>query len=151
MSFKAGVFKEMGGRVAWHHPPPAQGWQNNSHHIRDLQRSSVLRGKAGCLLGAKTSQNIPRRHWGDRQFGWWSGRKGLRNRKGERYGLPVPYEEIVQMMRTSWDSWVSWVTETNKDTGWFTPGDFLGRWWWELWKPRGREVGFFPEVRSLEG
>lgn len=42
-------------------------------------------------------------------------------------GSAVPYEEIVQMMRTSWDSWVSWVTETNKDTGWLTPGDFLGR------------------------
>lgn len=25
-------------------------------------------------------------------------------------GSAVPYEEIVQMMRTSWDSWVSWVT-----------------------------------------
>lgn len=32
-------------------------------------------------------------------------------------GSAAPYEEIVQMMRTSWDSWVSWVTETNKDTG----------------------------------
>lgn len=42
-------------------------------------------------------------------------------------GSAVPYEEIVQMMRTSWDSWVSWVTETNKDIGWLTPGDFQGR------------------------
>ena len=42
-------------------------------------------------------------------------------------GSAVPYEEIVQMMRTSWDSWVSWVTETNKDTGWLTPGDFQSR------------------------
>ena len=42
-------------------------------------------------------------------------------------GSAVPYEKIVQMMRTSWDSWVSWVTETNKDTGWLTPGDFQSK------------------------
>ena len=86
----------------------------------EVFREAVSSGESWMSVSAKTSRNTPRRRWGDRHFGWWRTTVEERVSETEKVrdmGSAVPYEEIFQMMRTSWDSWVSWVTETNKDTG----------------------------------
>ena len=51
-------------------------------------------------------------------------------------------------MKTGWDSWISWVTNKNRDTGYdglllvTSKGDYGG----SFESPEDREVGIFPEV-----